>query len=104
MSKEHKPLHKPAEKPLTFKTPVTKKPGKPFMIEAKELKIIPMTSGDKTVPTLVYTSGESEAVEAGQSVSFVLDNGFTYTGHVDEVTSVGGEVLLTFLAELTYTK
>ena len=104
MSKEHTPLAKPVEKPLTFKTPVTKKTGKPFLIESEELKIVPMVSGDKSVPTLVYTGEASDAPEPGQPVSFVHNNGFTYTGHVDEVTSVGGEVLLTFTGELTYTK
>jgi hypothetical protein len=101
MSNTHKPLSpsKPS-KPLVTDAPL-KTSGKPVKIEGEGLKIIPMTSGNRTVPTLIY---RGDAPETGACVSFLHENGFTYTGTVEEVTTIDGEVLLTFVGELTYTK
>jgi hypothetical protein len=101
MSNTHKPLSpsKPS-KPVVTDVPL-KTSGKPVMIEGEGMKIVPMNAGDKTVPTLIY---RGDAPETGARVSFVHANGFTYTGTVDEVTTIDGEVLLTFVGELTYNK
>jgi hypothetical protein len=91
-SKQSKPAAEPVQ---------TQKHAKPFMIKGEGMKIVPMVSGDKTVPTLIY---RGDAPETGALVSFLHENGFTYTGTVEEVTTIDGEVLLTFVGQLTYTK
>ena len=104
MSNTHKPLSPSKQsKPVVTDAPL-KTSGNPVMIEGSEMKLVPMTSGDSTVPTLIYRNGENDAPETGARVSFVHVNEFTYTGTVDEVTTIDGEVLLTFVGELTYTK
>jgi hypothetical protein len=102
MSNTHEPLSpsKPRPKTVVSHTPL-KTAGKPVMIEGEGMKIVPMTSGNRTVPTLIY---RGDAPETGARVSFLYENGFTYTGTVEEVTTIDGEVLLTFVGELTYTK
>jgi hypothetical protein len=102
MSNTHKPLSpsKPRSATVVSHTPL--KTGiKTVRIVGEGLKIIPMTSGNRTVPTLIY---RGDAPETGARVSFLHENGFTYTGTVEEVTTIDGEVLLTFVGELTYTK
>ena len=97
----HKPLSPSKQsKPVVTDAPL-KATGKPVMIKGEGMQIIPMVAGDKTVPTLIY---RGDAPETGARVSFLHVNDFTYTGTVEEVTTIDGEVLLTFVGELTYTK
>ena len=102
MSNTHKPLSTSTTRSPSVVTPTPlKTAGKPVMIKGEGMKIVPMVSGNQTIPTLIY---RGEAPEAGDNVSFIHSNGLTYTGFVEEVTTIDGEVLLTFVGELTYTK
>ena len=97
----HKPLSQAKPPRSTVNHTPLKAAGKHVMIKGEGMMIVPMDSGDQTVPTLIYVG---DAPEAGDNVSFIHSNGFTYTGAVDEVTTIDGEVLLTFVGELTYTE
>jgi hypothetical protein len=104
MSDQHKPLSTSKKsKPVDTHVPL-KTAGKPVLISGEGMKVVPMESGTQTVPTLIYRNGENDPPETGARVSFVHENGFTYTGDVDEVTTIDGEVLLTFVGQLTYAK
>ncbi|MFY0661317.1 MAG: hypothetical protein JXR15_12555 [Shimia sp.] len=56
-------------------------------------KITPQTVGAVTSPTLSF---KGKAPKAGEEISFVLDNGVTYSGKVSETLEEGGEVLVVF--------
>lgn len=62
-------------------------------------KLMPVHVGSTVQPHFLY---EGEPVAEGQSIRFQAGNDTVYSGEVDEVTTSGKEVLLTFKGPITH--